>query len=423
MKNITETQMTLDLTGKSITIDLNGQILNNYIKDQGESIEITDYDFIGGDVKLVAKWQKYNYCQLLIEDNPDFEVGCDSFEYSEELDGYICTIDVQNPIIIVPDRYNDNINGEKDVKQINTISAGYSSSYGSNLKHIELPSNVQILGDYVFYGCENLSEINLPNSITTFSYKCFDRCKSLTEITIPESLTTVGNWAYHDCDNLTKVNITNLFTWCNIQVLKYPDVEYYHVSPLANGATLYLNGEEISGDLVIPNGVERISQYAFFNQDIISVNIPASVITIDNSAFQGCKLLERVNFEKDSNLLTINDYAFGGCNKLKMMTLPQKLTTIGYCSLTCENLKIVIPISVTRIHYGAFYFISNKQSTLFYCGNSDQWQVIDIHESLDEILVQYYIENEEDVPNDGGNYWHYDIDCKTPVIWELTTEE
>ena len=65
LKNITETQMTLDLTGKSITIDLNGQILNNYIKDQGESIEITDYDFInvtGGS--LVVKGASGNLTGL-----------------------------------------------------------------------------------------------------------------------------------------------------------------------------------------------------------------------------------------------------------------------------------------------------------------------------------------------------------------------
>ena len=138
---------------------------------EGTDKQITNYDFIGGDVKLVAKWQKYNYCQLLKENNSDLAVGCDSFEYNEELDGYICTIDVKNSIIIVPNKYNDNENGEKDIKQINTVSAGYSFSYGDNLKHIELPNNVQILGEYAFYGCENLCDINLPNSITTFSYK------------------------------------------------------------------------------------------------------------------------------------------------------------------------------------------------------------------------------------------------------------
>ncbi len=32
-------------------------------------------------------------------------------------------------------------------------------------------------------------------------------------------------------------------------------------------------------------------------------------------------------------------------------------------------------------------------------------------------IVYFYVENEEDVPQDGGNYWHYDTDGETPIIW------
>ncbi len=31
--------------------------------------------------------------------------------------------------------------------------------------------------------------------------------------------------------------------------------------------------------------------------------------------------------------------------------------------------------------------------------------------------ISFYIENEADVPADGGNYWHYASDGVTPEIW------
>ena len=182
---------------------------------------------------------------------------------------------------------------------------------------------------------------------------------------------------------------------------------------------MYLNGEKVEGNLIIPEGVERIAPYAFYGQDIISVTIPASVTSINSSAFYGCENLQQVNFVENSNLTAIDEYAFGSCDELEKIILPQKLTTIGYCSLTGKNLKVVIPTSVTRIHYGAFSFSVNEwKAMLFYCGNAEQWDSIDIHSSLQDLLPYYYVENEQDVPDDDGNYWHYDTDNKTPIIWE-----
>ena len=57
-------------------------------------------------------------------------------------------------------------------------------------------------------------------------------------------------------------------------------------------------------------------------------------------------------------------------------------------------------------------------------GTPLQWENIEISDSyIFEITntyhvnVYYYIENEQEVPNDGGNYWHYDTDGITPIAW------
>jgi hypothetical protein len=49
---------------------------------------------------------------------------------------------------------------------------------------------------------------------------------------------------------------------------------------------------------------------------------------------------------------------------------------------------------------------------------------IDDYNSLKiKINFYYYVENEEDIPEDGGNYWHYATNGFTPIIWENSTSE
>lgn len=35
------------------------------------------------------------------------------------------------------------------------------------------------------------------------------------------------------------------------------------------------------------------------------------------------------------------------------------------------------------------------------------------------LKVYYYVEEESNVPSDGGNYWHYDTNGKTPIVWNV----
>lgn len=115
------------------------------------------------------------------------------------------------------------------------------------------------------------------------------------------------------------------------------------------------------GDVVIPEGVTAIGEYAFgFNTNIYnkstltSVTIPASVTTIGERAFQSCNALQRVNFSE--GLTYIAEYAFDGCTALKEATLPVGLTYIaGFAFSNCKGLtSVTIPSSVRYIDNSAF---------------------------------------------------------------------
>ena len=85
--------------------------------------------------------------------------------------------------------------------------------------------------------------------------------------------------------------------------------------------------------------------------------------------------------------------------------------------------SVVIPNSVTSIGGYTFNGCSSLQ-TVFYTGTAEQWNDISIGYNgyLTNATRYYYSETEPALNESGtayaGNYWHYALDGKTPVIWK-----
>ena len=137
------------------------------------------------------------------------------------------------------------------------------------------------------YGSKYQGEIVIPESVvyegTVYSVTSIDRlafncCGGLTSVTIPNTITSIGDGAFQGCNNVVSAHISNLEAWCNI------DFGTYNSSPLFVASHFYINGEEVM-DLVIPNGVTSIKDYAFASFNGTSVTIPNSVTSIGDYAF------------------------------------------------------------------------------------------------------------------------------------------
>ena len=110
---------------------------------------------------------------------------------------------------------------------------------------------------------------------------------------------------------------------------------------------------------------------------------------------------------------TIGDVTFAYCDNLTSVVIGDGVTSIGVNAFKeCTNLtSVVIGDSVTSI--GSSVFEScDSLTNVYYKGTADEWEEIEINgwcnENLTNATRYYYIENEADVPTDGGNYWHYD---------------
>ena len=108
-------------------------------------------------------------------------------------------------------------------------------------------------------------------------------------------------------------------------------------------------------DVVIPEGVTKISYQAFYHKSsIVTVTIPEGVTSIGDYAFNGCDNLVEVNLP--NSLTTIGIGAFSWCSSIKRIELPTGLTTIKKGAFErCNQLNvIVVPESVETIEDEVF---------------------------------------------------------------------
>ena len=228
--------------------------------------------------------------------------------------------------------------------------------------------------------------------VTTIGSYAFSG-KNITSINIPAGIVSIGQDAFYNCYQLEKVYINDLAAWCKIPFQSYSVTSVCYSNPIYYAEELYVDGELVT-DLIIPYGVTSIESYSFYGcTGITSVTIPDSVTSIDWYAFAGCSNLTDIDipdsvasigrwaFEGCYNLgekiggvtyiddiaiafddsvasvelrqgtRVISDGAFDDSNKLRIITIPNSVTSIGFAAFSdCDSLtNIVIPDSVTSL--------------------------------------------------------------------------
>ena len=188
-------------------------------------------------------------------------------------------------------------------------SIGSSAFNGCDFKQVEIPNSVTSIGDLAFDECSKLTQVNIPGSVTSIGNYAFYYCYALTQVTIGNGVTSIGNSAFSGCRALTQVTIGNsvtsigsqAFSWCDALTAVYytGDVAGWcgitfgnssDSNPLFYAHNLYI-GNTLVTELVIPEGISEIKDYAFAGCSATQVTIGNGVTSIGNLAFGYCSRL------------------------------------------------------------------------------------------------------------------------------------
>ena len=235
-------------------------------------------------------------------------------------------------------------------------------------KQVIIEDGVTSIGNYAFYGCSGMTSVSIPDSVTSF-----------------------GNYAFYGCTGLKSVKIKDIAAWYGVTFQS-------NANPLQNGADLYLNDEKIS-ELVIPDGVTSIGNYAFYGyKSLTSVTIPDSVTSIGSYAFYGCTGLKSVKIKDLSAWCNIlfNGYAnplYNGADlylndeKISDLVIPDGVTSIGgRAFFGCKSLTSVsIPASVKTI--GEFAFNECTELKEVHISDISAWCEINFENSVANPLI------------------------------------
>ena len=182
-------------------------------------------------------------------------------------------------------------------------------------RHYVLNEGVRIICDKAFYGWDNLESIEIPSSVEVIGDFEFWRCRVLDKVIIPESVTTLIGNPFHGWNGKLECLSPNFI---------YEDDVLFNKD---KSEIISFRNQEMDS-YIIPESVTHIRKYAFYGaKHLAKLFIPDSVVTIGTHAFCGCESLTHLIIP--SSVKSIGEGAFYGCSSLDSIFIPKGLINMG----------------------------------------------------------------------------------------------
>ena len=388
-------------------------------------------------------------------------------EYAKITDGYSVAkgeTDLTKKLVM-PDR----VNGEAVTKIADDgfTVPDHGSIANSGITAIRFPAYTEIIGNRSF-SFADISELNFPKQLKRIGLSAFHCCPNLKELIFPKSIEIIDSGAFYCHDilysNLEKITFEedgnlkeighDCFTYCKIQEITLPENLEILASENFDGCKYLkeirvneknthfkaVDGVLYSYDgktlikyppglekerFIVPEGVSTIVHEAFtFRMDTVKHIDISSVDYVERHAFSSITA-ETITLSAKTKT---DSFPFGSSH-FKTVILPEGTSEIqiyGFNGVYMDY--IVIPYSVKTIGRQAFDFFAVLQDRpaseqvhikyIYYCGNEKDWLKTGYKCNMGEAspTVCFYSENK---PTTSGNFWHYDSDGKTPILWAV----
>ena len=248
---------------------------------------------------------------------------------------------------------------------------------------LTIPDSVTTISSEAFYNNKFTKLVIGPNSgLTTIGNNAFRNNQISNAIALPKSLTTVGNSAFRD-NSISKlalnyglksigtctfeankitgtINIPVTVEKIDAQAFKSNQIEaviFSKNSALTTLGSYAFSQNKISNAIMMPKGLTKISSYVFSNNTISSLSFEeGSVATvIERNAFSGQAKSIKGTLEIPASVTSIDFWAFTGALDVNLLTFGEnsKLITLGEAVFTNNIIKkVVIPSSLVTVGSG-----------------------------------------------------------------------
>lgn len=181
---------------------------------------------------------------------------------------------------------------------------------------VKIPSTVNHISDYAFYGYKEITSVTIPNSVKSIGKYAFARTgiKGIYSIILGDSVNSIGEGAFLGTSSnviYIPASVRSIevpaFSCSQIEVSKdnpnfcsVDGVVYNH-----NKDSLLIFPSLIEGSFSVPDGVTTIGKSAFYYSNLDAITIPNTVTSIGNEAFYSCRNLKTLTFPSSVNYIGV----------------------------------------------------------------------------------------------------------------------
>lgn len=265
--------------------------------------------------------------------------------------------------------------------------------YCKKLTGVQLPMNITYIPNEFFYGCLLLKSTGLRQGMTGIGTRSYYNCNGLTDIVIPTGVSQIGSQAFDRCAGIKTIDLSNTITQIaseafrraaklesivfregtnNLLLGEYVFADCFSYTPgnagsptnteitipstVQLGEGTFKNAKGIT-KIILKENITTIPLDCFAGlSNLVSVEIPNSVESIQGYAFSGCTSL--ITFELNENIKVISSSIFLGNTSLTSVVVKGDVTSIGSEAFKgCEQLSLVSftkPNLISNIGISAF---------------------------------------------------------------------
>ena len=220
-----------------------------------------------------------------------------------------------------------------------------------------LPSRMKFLGENAFGNCKYMTgQIHIPDGLEVLNSAWKNMGKISGAVFVPQGVKIVngvsnwggeGDWDGHD-------------NFPQITALYLPE----GVEELGYGAFAY--NDKLSGDILLPKTLKKLSQRAFMGTNISHISLPEGLEFIEYQTFYDCRNLQDT-LTLPASVIQIQEGAYANCHKLTAVVLPEKLEEIQDNAFgNCYSLNYIRCLSSTPpvLNRSAFNGVEKNNFTL-----------------------------------------------------------